>query len=126
MFVDRDDPAFMEEAIDAGVSSYNVLAASLPDVKPIVTAAVALFRRYRRVEDELARAKAGLAERQIIERAKSLLMQRRQIGEPEAYRWLRRTAMNGNRRIVEVAATLLEREASTGEVGAGDTGEETG
>jgi response regulator NasT len=32
MFVDRDDPAFMEEAVAAGVSSYNLVGSALPDV----------------------------------------------------------------------------------------------
>ena len=47
MFVDADDPLLMEAAIAAGVSSYNVVGATLPDVQPIVRAAIALFRRYR-------------------------------------------------------------------------------
>lgn len=110
MFVDRDDPGFMEEAIAAGVSSYNVVGVTLPDVKPIVAAAIALFRRYRQVEEELQRAKATLEERRTLERAKAILMRRRGIGEPEAYRWLRRKAMNENRRIADVAAELLAKD----------------
>jgi response regulator NasT len=107
MFVDRDDPAFMEAAIEAGVSSYNVVGAALPDVKPIVAAAVALYRRHRRVEDELRRAEATLTERSTIERAKALLMSERRLSEPDAYRWLRRRAMDRGRRVPEVAAELL-------------------
>jgi response regulator NasT len=110
MFVDRDDPAFMEEAFAAGVSSYNVVGVALPHMKPIVTAAVALFRRYRRIEEELERAKATLDERRILDRAKGALMRQRRISEPEAYRWLRRQAMNENRRIVDVAVALLARQ----------------
>src|SRR5262245_55499409 len=34
MFVDRDDPGFMEAAIDAGVSSYNVGSVSAGEMKP--------------------------------------------------------------------------------------------
>lgn len=112
MFVDRDDPAFMEEAIAAGVGSHNVVGVALPDVKPIVTSAVALFHRFRRVEEELERAKTTLNERRILDRAKALLMRRRRISEPEAYRWLRRKAMNENRRIVDVATELLANEHS--------------
>jgi response regulator NasT len=107
LFVDHDDPAFMEEAIAAGVSSYNVLGASLPDVKPILQAAVAMFRRHRRLEDELERAKAVIAERKLIERAKALLMRDASIGEPEAYRRLRRRAMDRGKRLAEVAAELV-------------------
>jgi two-component system, response regulator / RNA-binding antiterminator len=113
MFVDCDDRAFMEEAIAACVCSYNIVDAAFPDVKPILMAAVAIFRKYRRVEDELARANASLRERQAIERAKALLMTRRNITEPEAYRWLRRKAMNENKRIAAVAAELFDANRPT-------------
>ena len=107
MFVDRDDRAFMEEAIAAGVSSYNVVDAAFPDIKPIVMAAVAIFRKHQRVADDLTRAQATLLERETINRAKSMLMRQRNIDEPQAYRWLRRRAMNESRRIGEIAAELL-------------------
>jgi len=110
MFVDRDDRAFMEEAIAAGVSSYNVVDAAFPDIKPIVMAAVAIFRKYQKVADDLNKAKATLVERETINRAKSLLMRQRNIDEPQAYRWLRRQAMNQSRRIGDVAAQLLASE----------------
>ncbi len=113
MFVDRDDRAFMEDAIAAGVSSYNVVGAAFPDIKPIVMAAVAIFRKHQQVADDLTRAKAALLERDTINRAKSMLMRQRNIDEPRAYRWLRQRAMNESRRIGEVAAELLEREGKT-------------
>lgn len=107
MFIDRDDDTFMEEAIAAGVSSYNVIDTSLPDVKPIVRAAVAIFRRHAQIAKDLQKAKAVLQERDTVNRAKSMLMKQRQLDEPQAYRWLRRRAMNGSRRIVDVAVELL-------------------
>jgi two-component system, response regulator / RNA-binding antiterminator len=107
MFVDHDDRAFMEEAIAAGVSSYNVVDAAFPDIKPIVMAAVAIFRKHQQVADDLTRAQATLLERETINRAKSMLMRQRNIDEPQAYRWLRRRAMNESRRMGEVAAELL-------------------
>jgi two-component system, response regulator / RNA-binding antiterminator len=110
MFVDRDDRAFMEEAIAAGVSSYNVVGAAFPDVKPIVMAAVAIFRKHQRVADDLSRAQATLTERGTINRAKAVLMRERHFDEPRAYRWLRRRAMNESRRIGDIAAELLANE----------------
>jgi two-component system, response regulator / RNA-binding antiterminator len=110
MFVDRDDRAFMEEAIAAGISSYNVVGAAFPDVKPIVMAAVAIFRKYQQVADDLTKAKATLHERDTVNRAKSLLMRRRNLDEPQAYRWLRRQAMNQSRRLADIAAELLAGE----------------
>ena len=107
VFVDRDDRAFMEEAIAAGVSSYNVVSAAFPDVKPIVMAAVAIFRKYQQVAADLQQARASLIERETIDRAKALLMKERNFAEPQAYRWLRRKAMNESKRIAAIAAELL-------------------
>lgn len=108
MFVDVDDPAFMEAAIGAGVSSYTVVGSSLPDVKPIVRAAVAIFRRYRQMELELQRAETSLRERKMLDEAKLFLMKNRRMTEPEAHRWLRRQAMQRSRRIAEIAAEVLQ------------------
>jgi response regulator NasT len=107
MFVDHDDAGFMEAAIEAGVSSYNVVGAALPDVKPIVQAAVAMFRRYRQVEMELRRVETSLNERALIDRAKGLIMRQRHIGEPDAYRWLRRQAMDRGKKIAAIAAEVI-------------------
>lgn len=108
MFADEDDPALVEAAITAGVCSYNLSGVSTRDMRAIVASAVALFRRYARVETELAAATAQLDERRIIERAKAQLMAERRFSEPQAYKWLRTKAMNESRRIAEVAADLLK------------------
>lgn len=110
MFADKDDPAFVAEAIAAGVCSYNLSGVSTRDMKAIVATAVALFRRYNKVETQLAAAEAQLEERRLVERAKAALMRTRKMTEPQAYRWLRSKAMNESRRIAEVAADLVTRE----------------
>lgn len=107
MFVDSDDLGFVEEAIAAGVCSYNLSGVALQDVKPIMASAIALFRRYRHVEDELTAAKTLLDERREIERAKAILMKHRKMTEPEAYRWLQKKAMDENRKIAQVVAQLI-------------------
>lgn len=112
MFAGGDDPVFAEEAIAAGVCSYNLSGVALQDVKPVMASAIALFRRYRRVEAELAAAKALLEERRLIERAKAILMQGRSMTEPEAYRWLQKKAMNENRRLAQVVAEFVDRHAA--------------
>jgi two-component system, response regulator / RNA-binding antiterminator len=114
MFADKDDPAFVGEAIAAGVCSYNLSGVSNPEMKAIVASAVALFKRYARIETELAAAQAALDERRVIERAKAMLMAKQKMTEPAAYRWLQRKAMNENRRIARVAADLIEGEDKDG------------
>lgn len=110
MFADKDDTDFVDEAIAAGVCSYNLSGISAQEVKPIMAAAIALFRRYRHVETELATARAQLEERRLLERAKAILMRHRNMSEPEAYRWLQRRAMNENRKLSQVAAELVQKE----------------
>jgi two-component system, response regulator / RNA-binding antiterminator len=109
MFAGNVDPAFAEEAIAAEVCSYNLSGVALADVQPVMTSAIALFRRYRKVEEELAAAKAMLEERRLIERAKAILMQDRKMTEPEAYRWLQKKAMNENRKLAKVVAEFVEQ-----------------
>ena len=107
MFAGTDDPAFAQEAIAAGVCSYNMSGVALQDVRPILASAIALFERYRHVETELAAAKALLDERRLIERAKAILMKDRKMSEPEAYRWLQKKAMNESRKLAQVVADFV-------------------
>ncbi len=110
LFVDQDDAAFMEEAIRAGVSSYNVLGVPPPDVKPILRAAAAMFRHHQSARAELRNVEARLREREIVDRAKALLIRQRQMTEPEAYRWLRTRAMSTARRIPDIAQEVVAKE----------------
>jgi response regulator NasT len=107
MFVDQSDASMIEAAVEAGVSAYIVDGLKKERVKAILDMSVSRYRAFDKLRQELAQAKSELEERKIIEKAKGLLMQRRGIPEPEAYALLRRTAMNENRRIVDVAQSLM-------------------
>ncbi len=107
MFVDQSDQASIEAAIDAGVSAYVVDGLKKERVRPILDTAISRFNAFERLKRELEEAKTQLADRKVIERAKTLLMQTRGLAEPEAYALLRKTAMNQNRRIAEIAESLV-------------------
>lgn len=64
-------------------------------------------RRLQAMSAELDAARASLNERKLIERAKGLLMAHRHLREDEAHRLLRETAMNQNKRLVDVAEAVL-------------------
>ncbi|RYF74464.1 MAG: ANTAR domain-containing protein [Comamonadaceae bacterium] len=64
-------------------------------------------RRLQAMSDELDTVRAALNERKLVERAKGLLMAHRRLSEQEAHQMLRQTAMNQNRRIVDVAESVL-------------------
>jgi len=107
MFVDKSDAGAIGAAIEAGVSAYVVDGLRKDRVKPILDMAVLRFNAYSRLKAELDEAKTALEERKIIDRAKAILMRQRNLTEAEAYALLRTTAMNQNRRIVEIAQSLV-------------------
>ena len=107
MFVDQSDRSSIEAAIDAGVSAYVVDGMRKERIKPIVDMAISRYNAYRRLRDELDRAKQALEDRKVIERAKGIVMQAKGVGEAEAHALLRKTAMNESRRVAEVAQALV-------------------
>ncbi|MCV0437031.1 MAG: nitrate- and nitrite sensing domain-containing protein [Hydrogenophaga sp.] len=64
-------------------------------------------RRLQTMSEELDTVRASLNERKLIERAKGLLMAHRHLSEEEAHKTMRQMAMNQNRRLIEVAETVL-------------------
>lgn len=107
MFVDDDDPGLIDQAIRAGVSAYIIDGLDAKRVRPILDVAVARFREQQALRDELQKTKAVLSERKVVERAKGILMEQRSLSEDEAYRLLRKLAMDQNKRLVEVADNLI-------------------
>jgi len=107
MFAENGDSRTIEEAIQAGVSAYIVDGLNSQRVKPIVDVAIARFREYQALRDELEKARSSLAERKLVERAKGVLMQQKGMTEEEAYQALRKTAMQNNTRIGEVARNII-------------------
>ena len=107
MFVDRSDRDSIEQAIEAGVSAYVVDGLRRERVKPILDMAISRFNAYSRLERELEDARSALQSRKVIDQAKGLLMRSRGMSEEDAYTLLRKTAMNQNRKISEVAQSLV-------------------
>jgi response regulator NasT len=107
MFVDRSDSAMIQAAVDAGVAAYIVDGLKKERVRPVVDVAISRFNAVARLNRELSEARSELAARKVIERAKGLLMQTRGLSEGEAYTALRRAAMSENRRIVEIAESII-------------------
>ncbi|PWK74003.1 ANTAR domain-containing response regulator [Aminobacter sp. AP02] len=107
MFVDRSDSASIEAAVDAGVSAYVVDGLKRERVKPILDMAVSRFNAFSRLARELEEARSELEDRKVIGRAKGILMKSRTISEAEAYALMRKAAMNQNRKLSEIAQSLV-------------------
>jgi response regulator NasT len=107
MFVDKSDSESTAAAVEAGVSAYVIDGLRKERVKPIMDMAITRFNAYSKLVRELAEARGALEDRKIIDQAKGILMRSRGLDEGTAYNLLRKTAMNQNRRIVEVAQGLV-------------------
>jgi response regulator NasT len=107
MFVDQSDSASIQASVDAGVSAYIVDGLRKERVKNILDLCISRFHAFSRLQNELEKTKTALEERKVIDRAKGILMNAKKISEEEAYALLRRTAMNENRKIAEVAQSVV-------------------
>jgi response regulator NasT len=107
MFVDHSDRGMIEAAVEAGVSAYIVDGLKKERVKPILDMAIIRFRAFAKLRGERDEAKRALGDRKIIDRAKGILMQQQGIDEPAAYDLMRRAAMAENRRMVEIAQSIV-------------------
>jgi response regulator NasT len=108
MFVDESDSESIQAAVRAGVSAYVVDGLKSRSVRPIVEVAIARFREFQALRSELEAARASLADRKLIERAKGILMSRHRLSEDDAYHRLRRVAMERNMKLAEVARHVVE------------------
>ena len=107
MFVDQSDSATITASVDAGVSAYIVDGLARNRVKSILDMTVSRFNAFSRLRTELEEARGALEERKLIDRAKGILMEQQGITEPEAYALLRKAAMDRNRKIAEIAESIV-------------------
>jgi response regulator NasT len=107
MFVDRSDSASIEAAVEAGISAYVVDGLRKERVKPVIEMAISRFNAFARMARELDEARTELESRRLVDRAKGILMTSRGLSEQDAYALLRKTAMNQNRKIAEIAQSLI-------------------
>ncbi|MBX9844234.1 MAG: ANTAR domain-containing protein [Xanthobacteraceae bacterium] len=107
MFVDQSDRASIEAAVDAGVSAYIVGGLRKDRVQNILDLCISRFNAFSRLETELEKTRSALEERKVIDRAKGVLMKAKNLSEENAYALLRKTAMNENKKIAEVAQSVI-------------------
>ena len=84
----------VERARDAGAMAYLVKPFSKSDLVPAIEMAVSRFAEVTLLEQEVADLQDRLETRKAVDRAKSILQQQLELTEPEAFRWIQKTAMD--------------------------------
>ncbi|MGB4359759.1 MAG: ANTAR domain-containing protein [Rhodoferax sp.] len=115
MFTNDDDTRHVKQAVAAGVSAYIVAGLSPERIRPILDVALARFEHEQALLQTLASTQserdelsAELKDRKLIDRAKGLLMQRQGLSEEEAFRKMRKTAMDKGLKLADVAQRMLD------------------
>ncbi len=90
-FSQRD---LVDRARDAGAMAYLVKPFTQTDLVPAIEMAVSRFSELRLLEAEVADLTDRLETRKAVDRAKSVLQQQLSLSEPDAFRWIQKTAMD--------------------------------
>lgn len=109
-FSQRD---LVERARLAGTMAYLVKPFQKHDLVPAIEMAVSRYRETAALEAEVSDLTGRLESRKAIDRAKSQLMSEHSWSEPEAFRWIQRTAMDRRKSMRVIAEAVLAGEVAT-------------
>jgi len=101
----------VERARDAGAMAYVVKPFTPADLLPAVEIARSRHTEIRALEAEIADINERMETRKRVERAKGLLMEKMQLNEPEAFRWIQKTSMDRRLTMREVADAVIDQMA---------------
>ena len=102
----------VERARDAGAMAYLVKPFTRSDLVPAIEIALSRFGELGALEQEVTDLAEQLATRKAVERAKAVLQKELGLTEPEAFRWIQKTAMDLRRSMREVAEGVVEHGVS--------------
>jgi two-component system, response regulator PdtaR len=97
----------VDRARDAGAMAYLVKPFTRSDLVPAIEIAVSRFSELGVLEREVADLGEQLSARKAVDRAKSILQKELGIGEPEAFRWIQKTAMDLRLTMRQVAEGVI-------------------
>jgi len=104
-FSQRD---LVESARDAGAMAYLVKPFGKSDLLPAIEMAVSRFAELQQLEAEVADLNDRLETRKVVDRAKGVLQEKLSLSEPEAFRWIQKTAMDLRLSMREVAEGVVQ------------------
>ena len=103
----------VERARDAGAMAYVVKPFTAADLLPALEIAVSRHQQIVALEAEIADLADRFETRKLVDRAKGLLQAKFGMSEPDAFRWIQKTAMDLRRSMRQVADGVVEHGVST-------------
>jgi response regulator NasT len=103
-FSQRD---LVKGARDAGAMAYLVKPFNKSDLVPAIEMAVSRFAELQMLEAEVADLTERLETRKLVDRAKGVLQEQLELSEPDAFRWIQKTAMDLRLSMRQVAEGVI-------------------
>jgi two-component system, response regulator PdtaR len=104
------DLDLIERAEKNHILAYLVKPIKQQDLEPAITIALGRFQEFKAMRQETDNLRQALEDRKIIERAKGILMKRANLDEGEAFRRLQKLARDKNRKLIDIAQTVITAE----------------
>jgi response regulator NasT len=101
------DRELVERAREAGVVNYIVKPFRDAELLPAIEIALARYREFLEIEDQIQDLKETLDTRKLVERAKGILMDSQGLKEAEAFRKIQQLSMNTRKPMKEIAQAIL-------------------
>ena len=104
------DPEFIRRAEADHIMAYLVKPIKQADLEPAIGIAMRRFEQFQALRKETADLKQALEDRKVIEKAKGILMKKAGLDEHDAFRRLQKLASDKNRKLIDIAQTILTAE----------------
>jgi response regulator NasT len=101
-------PNLVDQAVQDGVIQYLLKPVTSPSLHAAIQTAVARAQEVKSLRESVNALELTLRERKLIERAKGILMTRRNISEPEAFRFLQRTSQDRRMPMAKLAESVVQ------------------
>ncbi|WDP90321.1 MAG: response regulator [Desulfobacter sp.] len=98
---------FVDQAKVAGVMGYVVKPIREESLLPMIEVGIAKGKEFCEKDREIAKTRQRLEDRAVIEKAKGILMQQKNIGEDEAFQMIRKLGMDKRRPMRDIAEIIL-------------------
>jgi two-component system, response regulator PdtaR len=103
-FSQRD---LIDQARDAGALAYMVKPFQKSELLPAIEIALGRYQEMKALAQEVKSLEEQLETRRLVERAKGLLMDEREMKEVDAFNWIQKSAMRERVTMREIARRII-------------------
>ena len=108
LFTRDDSSEAIDQSVKIGVNAYIVDGFNSERIKPIIEVAISRFKSYQQIAGELQKTRQQLEDRKLIDRAKGILMKSKKMDEQQAYKTIRKMAMDKSKSMGDIARSIID------------------